>query len=195
MRFVTIALALLATSSAASAQPGVSPVITLSPAPPPPSATSYRTSIAISDGIAGALTASFTVFGLWCFSETFELFTNDKPDSHPSCPIAAASGIGALGTYALGPAAIHLGHGHLDRAAASVGLRVGLPVATIALLDKADIDSDAAGFLFLGSVLAAVLIDQTVLAKPEPVRRPLALAPVLVPTSDGGGIAGIGGRF
>jgi len=194
MRSVTLALAILATTTVASAQPGTSPVLTLAPPPPPP-VNSYRAAMLVSDGVTAGLTVSFMSFGLWCLGATFELNTDEKPDDHPSCHLAAASGIGALGTYALGPALVHLGHGRLDRAAASVGLRVGLPAATIALVDTVDMDGGAAGLLILGSVVTAVFIDQTVLTRPEPSRDALALAPVLMPTAGGGGIAGLGGRF
>ena len=192
MRVMPIVIALALAPSLALAQPSATlprlPLELTVTTPP----VSYARSIALADGIAAGLSGAFVIFGVICFSATFELFEDEKPDSHPSCPIAVGAGIGAVGTYALVPAAIHLGKGHRDRELASVGLRVGLPIAAGYLAHQ--LDDEAAGLGVLGGIGAAVLIDWLVLAQPKDKEAARYVTPTLMP-SRGGAVMGLGGRF
>ena len=134
--------------------------------------------------------------------------------SAASAPLLSA----ALGGYVLGGPIVHLAHGEIGRAAGSLGLRAGLPVAGAAsgyLLVTAtagDCHGDLCGltavvFGALGGMLgvvAATIIDPAALAyekvpdaKPAhaPKPRSVALAPLAGPRKEGGFEVGLGGTF
>jgi hypothetical protein len=95
---------------------------------------------------------------------------------------ALAAGVGleswqvALGGYALGPAVVHWAHGNVAKGFASIGLRVGMPLATgfttamfaaVTTGDLGTIAIAASGATVLGAA-GAIMIDTVFLAR-EPV--------------------------
>ncbi|MBT8494611.1 MAG: hypothetical protein KJO07_16265 [Deltaproteobacteria bacterium] len=122
--------------------------------------------------------------------------------------------IAGAGTWLLGSSAAHLGYGKSSRSAISFGLRLGTPVvgATLSGLTawgiscgggecsppETDDVAYATAIGFIAGGIAATVLDQFWLAKPEgrEFTGPM-VAPVLAPTTgDGrGAVAGLGGTF
>ena len=166
-------LIVLALAAAAHAEPpgltapGLTPLVAL-PAPAPVMVTeeSYRLQTLLSD---------LTVVGLGVVASKTD---NGSGDS---------LGPLAVGVYFLGAPAVHMYHHHYARAAASLALRVGLPLLGVMIgssLGKGqcsqycDNDSDLAGAVFGGmaGVLAASLIDIGYLSRGETVAQPAGVA-------------------
>ena len=126
----------------------------------------------------------------------------------------------AVGGYVLGGPIVHVAHGEIGRAAGSLGLRTGLPLAgaasgyLVGAATTGDCHGDLCGltavvFGAVGGVLgvvAATIIDPAALAYEKvpdakvadvPARKPraLALAPLAGPRKDGGFDVGLGGTF
>jgi hypothetical protein len=114
----------------------------------------------------------------------------------------------AVGAFVLGGPTVHLSHGHLGRAAASLGLRAGLPAAVLTLswkaatlyCDQGTTSQDACiGALFLmmtagaSSVTLAAGVDIAVLARDTVEVKP-AFVPTVALTKNGGSI-GVAGVF
>lgn len=110
---------------------------------------------------------------------------------------------GIAGWYLASPV-IHAVHGHGGKAAAALGLRLGLPVlgglvGAAAQNDRSDEDVPA-GLVYgaLLGVVAAMVIDDVVLANEDVVPEPTPDAPTLGPTASvvhGGATVGLGGSF
>jgi hypothetical protein len=159
-------LIVLALVASAHAEPpgltGLTPLVAL-PAPAPVMVTeeSYRLQTLLSD---------LTVVGLGVVASK----NNGSGDT---------LGPVAVGVYFLGAPAVHIAHHHYARAAASLALRVGLPLLGVAIgsalgkgqcSEYCDNDSDIAGAVFGGmvGVLAASLIDIGYLSRGETVQPP-----------------------
>ncbi len=109
-----------------------------------------------------------------------------------------------LGAYALGGPVVHAVHGHLDKAALDLGLRVVLPMgigATLAATtcsrpDTAGGDGDSCRMTSVVAGLAlgvpiAMLIDSTVIARePVPTGPTVAIAPMIDDTRRGVAVTG-----
>jgi hypothetical protein len=112
---------------------------------------------------------------------------------HPR--VAAPLAVGGLGLYLLGGPIVHLAQGRTEVGAASLGVRVGLPVAgaaggflTFAVAasrcsgDGCQLTWAAVGGTFglLGGMLAAVAVDDVLLARKqgEPKRLAMWLTPI-----------------
>ena len=122
----------------------------------------------------------------------------------------ALLGSGGLSTYAFGAPAVHLLRDQPNRAVASLGLRVGLPVLAVGLAsisaddercstpDEARCAPYRRRLLLAGVVSAtlAALIDGAALAW-EPVDKPqrLALTPLVGWDGSESGVAGVAGTF
>ncbi len=94
--------------------------------------------------------------------------------------------VSGLGMYAVGPAIVHAAHGEGGKAAASVGLRLGMPLAAI-LTERPE--------LVLGAVLGAIIIDDVALARHDVVKAvapQLAFAPLVDPKTKTGGLSATG---
>jgi hypothetical protein len=119
--------------------------------------------------------------------------------------------IAGLALYGLAPV-VHLAHGNFRKAGLSAVLRVGFPAAGLlvgALLGAAadgrvsgtsgdDISATAlfgaAGFL--GGFVAAMAVDDSVVAREPRPPGPLSeVRPLFVPTTGGGGTFALAGRF
>jgi len=89
----------------------------------------------------------------------------------------------AGGGYLLGAPIVHLAHGNPGRAVASLGLRVGLPVAFVGVGTVLE-DCQGQDFCGLASVLigvplgmaTAIALDAAVLSR-DTVKRPFAIVP------------------
>jgi len=115
--------------------------------------------------------------------------------------------IGATGSLALTPAILHARHGNMGRAAASLGMRVGLPVlgAAIGSATCTEDPSSDDWFQCLGSALggfavgalAAVIIDDGLLAwESRPVAaRGSSLRVGIAPRADHGMTFSLAGAF
>jgi len=180
----SVALFLLVSSAVAHADPpGLSPVVDVSP--PAEDIPSYRLQTALADASA---------LGIGMLASK-----SNAPDNQASSV--------AVATYALGAPLVHLYHHHPQRAAASLALRVGLPLLGAVIgggigrsncSEYCDNDADIAGAA-LGIVSGAVLastIDIGYLSRGEQVTRS---APALAPSfgaGPGGAVRiGIGGSF
>ncbi|HSO40490.1 MAG TPA: hypothetical protein VLT33_48520 [Labilithrix sp.] len=122
----------------------------------------------------------------------------------------------AGGGYLLGGPIVHLAHGEVARAFASLGLRAGLPlvggfVGVAAAKENCRGELCGLGGAFVGAALgmvAATIIDPAALAyekvedessarsdRPAPVRSRVALSPLAGPRKEGGFDVGLGGTF
>jgi hypothetical protein len=162
MRSLVVLVLLVATAHAEP--PGMSPT---APAAEQPDADSYRLQTALCDA------AALAMFAMGAKSE----------DS------AAATSIG-LAMYVAGGPVVHLIHHHNERAAASLALRVVLPLITGAIggaIGKSgcdngcDNDSDIAGAALgvISGAIAASVIDIGYLSRGEdaPATRPAPIVP------------------
>lgn len=125
---------------------------------------------------------------------TFTVMAAKEPDSTPFLMASA-------GTYLLGGPIVHAAHGNWGRAAGSLGLRLGLPLAgglAGAALAQCRQGEWFCGYAEVGmgtliGIVAAVTIDASVLA-----REPVTKAPALVPAVSVGrdrAWAGVSGTF
>lgn len=117
-----------------------------------------------------------------------------------TAPVLEAS----LGAYLLGGPIVHTIHGNYGRAAASLGLRVGLP--TLGLLAGMLVAGDPQPWNFDGppspwwiggvsaGLIAAMVVDAKVLAKGHPRPATTSVAPTLS-ASPGGVSLGVAGAF
>jgi hypothetical protein len=157
-------------------------------------AQSYGKQIAVGDAAAGVLVLSAGALGLVCFFETFEVFEDEKPDSHPTCTLALFSVSLGLGAYALTGPIIHLVHGRPLAALGSLGLRVALPTAGALIMASGDDEAEGWGaLLFVAGAVTAAFIDWLVLAAPgEPAktREPRAVGwqPAVLALRGGAGL-------
>ena len=102
---------------------------------------------------------------------------------HEERLVLGASALTAAGYVACGPAT-HLVHGRADRALASAGFRLALPMTAIALtagLSRADGDGWPVGTVvgsagIIGSVVGALLIDYSLAAR-SPVTPTVSVTP------------------
>lgn len=113
----------------------------------------------------------------------------------------AALLVGSLGAYALGAPLVHLLNGEAGRAAASLGLRVGVPTLSfLAIAAAADchnpwckLDSAAigglVGMLAVSAVDAAVIAHRFQRATPATQARGFSLAPHIDPNSGTYGVS------
>jgi hypothetical protein len=165
----------------------------------PPQGTStttftYGSHVAIADGISVGSLLIGSVLGVICFSATFELFSDNKPDDHPTCPLAVLTlGGGVLGYVAASPI-IHGVHGNLPGALAALGLRLGAPVAAYGLMAAAGAE-DSAGLPIVAAIVGAMIVDWALLARVErpveaPRRASLRPVPLLSRRAAGLGVAG-----
>ena len=181
MRIAVLVVALSVRVAAAEppgvtvAPPGLTPVVELPAAPP--LEPSYRSQTVIADGIAMGL----LVIGVK---------TNNE-----------AIGYLSLGTYAGGAPLVHLAHHRPGRAAASLGLRVGLPILGGILGDKlgnqhrcsGDVcDVDERGVLIalglLGGMAGAMVIDTAFLAKGDEAPARPSWSPAVTANQHGFGL-------
>jgi hypothetical protein len=169
---ILVALARVAAAEPlAVAPPGLTPVVEL-PAGPPLE-PSYRRQTVIADGIAMGL----LVIGIR---------TNNE-----------AVGYMSLGTYAGAAPLVHLAHHRPGHAAASLGLRVGLPILGGILGDKLGRGSRCSGdvcvdesdefmaFGVLGGIAAAMVLDTSLLAKEDEAPAPAGWSPAIAARRDG----------
>lgn len=196
--------------------PAPAPATPAAPLPPPASANpepapraqperlDYNDQIAIADGIAGLAVPFGTLLLAVCFAETFELFSDEKPDNHPTCPIGIGLLVAAVGTYVLAGPIIHLIHERPGPAAASFALRLALPALGIGLAvaltgeDGNAAEKTLAAAFVIAGIGAPVLIDWFVLARPSPsdprARARASLRFGALPLRDGAAAA-LGGDF
>jgi hypothetical protein len=127
--------------------------------------------------------------------------------------LQTAAFFAGVGAYGLGAPLVHLGHGSGRKAAASLGLRFGLPVGGAivgALLGQVpgirrswdagdgltfNMSELLAVYGFLGGVVAAIVVDDSTVARER--RKPAvvsSLQPFFVPGAGGGSFA-LAGRF
>ena len=78
---------------------------------------SYGRRIALSDGVAAGLMSTALLSGIYCWADSW---TEDSGSA--SCDLAVGSFFGALGTYALVPAIIHVHEGQPAQALGSIAL-------------------------------------------------------------------------
>jgi hypothetical protein len=169
--------------------------------PPPPAdqqASWYGWQTLLTD--AGAI-------GLWVVAGLLDdaKYASSSQRSYQSASKAAL--LLGVGTYVLAAPAVHVAHGHRDRALTSLGLRVGLPIASFFLAgfvgsatcrgSDADVPCPFVYAMLggLGGGAAAMVVDAAVLG--HEARAPSAVARFqtgLVPTT-GGGMAFLAGRF
>lgn len=116
---------------------------------------------------------------------------------------AGAIGWLGVGGYSLGGPILHIGHNRPGRAAASLALRAGLPLAGLMVglqlgddgCGNLDCQTGAVAGLALGAVAAAV-VDATVLARRADSDRPRpALVPTVATAPGGGASIGLAGEF
>jgi hypothetical protein len=106
----------------------------------------------------------------------------------------------AGGGYLLAAPIVHVAHGNPGRAVASLGLRVGLPVAFFGVGALVE-DCQGREFCGLASLVigvplgmaTAIALDAAVLAR-DTVERPLAILPTLT-VGSGSASPGLGGTF
>jgi hypothetical protein len=157
----------------------------------PQPARSYARKIILADGIAVSIFATGAALGMVCFWQTFELFSDEKPDSHWSCPVAAIGAIGGLAAFAFVPAVIHGHHGRGDHALLSIALRIGMPLSVGALTLSVAEDAPAVSAIVVpSSFIGAAILDYVFLARTRadeaaPAAR-LALQPYA--SREGGGL-------
>lgn len=119
----------------------------------------------------------------------------------------AALFVGSLGAYALGAPLVHLANGEAVRAAASLGLRVGVPtLGFLAIAAAADCHSPwcklesaaiggLVGMLAVSAVDAAVIAHRLQRATPATQARGFSLAPHIDPTSGTYGVSVVTSGF
>jgi hypothetical protein len=133
--------------------------------------------------------------------------------THPSSPSPVLLPVFAATTFYAGAPAMHLAHGHVDKALGSLGLRAALPVLTalggmaVLTAGKADFE-DRLGGVTTGMVLgygvgavAAAVLDATLIANervPAPPPRDAGIAitnltPTVSVLPHGGAVVGLSG--
>lgn len=118
----------------------------------------------------------------------------DPPRDHGVSTALLASGVI---TYAFASPTIHAIHGHWNKAAASLGLRAAPIALALPLMASGsdDVQRVGAGVLLVG-VVAAILIDDVLIAREPPKDKATARALSIGPTFDakngGGGVAAAG---
>lgn len=127
------------------------------------------------------------------------IFVSDSTRGSSAAP--AALFVSALGAYALGAPLVHLANGEAVRAAASLGLRVGVPTLSfLAFAAAADCHSPwcelksagiggLVGMLAVSAVDAAVIAHRFQRATPAIQARGLSLAPHIDPVSGSYGVS------
>jgi hypothetical protein len=141
----------------------------------------YGNDIAKVDAAAGGLFLGALMTLPACFS------------SYDGCRLSLGLLAGSAGTYALGPAIVHLSEGEPLRAGASLGLRIGLPLLGAAAFP--DSNGDQSGLGFLVGLSGAIAIDWFVLAKKTRTHK---RGPRWTPTAmaaEGGAAVGLAGSF
>lgn len=98
--------------------------------------------------------------------------------------------LGVLAYASWGPLG-HADQGSRPRAVASGALRIGLPLAGVALAQKLDRDTGTTLAFAAGGMVSATMIDWFVLGLPARVAKPPVS--IYVAPADGGAIAGISG--
>jgi hypothetical protein len=88
---------------------------------------------------------------------------------------AAVLGMTGVALYGAGGPTIHAAHGRWGTAAASLGIRA-LPIVLGVPLMQGNDDSDAGAGILLGGMLAAMIVDATVLARERVPVKPQAAA-------------------
>jgi hypothetical protein len=172
---------LAAAQSADLAPPGLAPLVE----PAEPASTvevhpSYRWQIAASDAVATTMLLA----------------------GHDSAETVRL----ALVTYAIGPAIVHVAHGHFGRAAGSLALRTLLPAASAFVVynlahsnngdDYDDFGAFIAAVVFggAGGAIAASAIDIGALGAAE-YRPARTITPAIAPLAHGGMSLGVAGTF
>ena len=189
-----------------------SPVVTGSPSSTPPSSVPSRETPSIEGGATGAVTAPSTKkYYQWygwqtlisdAASLTLLVAGGKTDDLDTRAGLVTAS----VGTFALGPPIIHWAHGQPLRSLGSLALRVGPPIAAVALFVDAMEGNHSDGVAHLemisGILLAtlfvptAIVLDSAALAYKEvpPPNQAFRFAPAIVPIQSGS-LVGVKGIF
>jgi len=175
---------------AAVAQPSATP-----PSPPPSAYTDryerYGGTIALVDGLSiGAGVAGFYLLGAG-FSEAGEDSEDAGNGGGGKILLGAGLILGSAGGLLFGGPIVHSRHHNSSGALRSFGARTLLPIGGALLGSALDHDDEggAGAALFSAGLVAAMILDWTVLAKREVGFTPYAS------TGRDGTVVGLGGRF
>ncbi len=209
---------MVANATMARAQPGNTPP---GGAPPPPSVyvpptvgtaptrtERYGTKIATVDALAGGLVMVGALVLVAGFAASYDDSEGGGSDGEGTFLLGLGMMIGGVGVYAFGPAYVHVKHDNSSSAWKSVALRLGLP-ALGGMIGEAmsrttcdaqgycyENNDGAGGALSSLGIVAAMVIDWTVLAKHQVPQTPPSYYPYAAPVATGrGGTLGIAGAF